>query len=422
MDADRFITKSLKDIRIARILAAAMDAVDPRTIVRQYLAGADLPTHERVYLLGIGKAAEPMVLAAADMLPDFVRGLVITKQTLSPARERIQVMGAGHPVPDARSVMAGRAALDFVSQLSEDDLLICLISGGGSALATSPLKGIGLRDMQLVTMALLAAGAGIEDINIIRRHLDGIKGGGLARATKARVLTLLLSDVIGDRIQTIASGPTAPDLTSGSDALTILNRYGIPAAPNVYALLSSQPAGGYLPDSRVVNIVIGNNELAARAARQQAEVEGFSAEILRTDIQGEASLVGEWLAERLRISSDGRARPFCLIVGGETTVTLRGDGKGGRNQELALAAAGPLAGIPNIMLIALATDGDDGPTDAAGAVVTGETLDRAHAAGLEAAEYLARNDSYTYFDVLGDLLRPGYSGTNVNDLIFLIAS
>ncbi len=208
------------------------------------------------------------------------------------------------------------------------------------------------------------------------------------------MLTLLLSDVIGDRLEAIASGPTAADPTSGLDALAILDKYGIAAPPNVYNLLSTQRAGEYLSNSRITNVVVGNNELAAQAAHRQAEQEGFHAKILRTDLQGEASLVGERLGERLRAATEQESRPFCLIVGGETTVTVRGDGKGGRNQELALAAVEPLAGIPDVMLVSLATDGDDGSTGAAGAVVTGQTEARARQAGLVAAAHLSRNNWY----------------------------
>ena len=407
---------------MARVLSAALDAVEPGRIVRGFLQGAVLPPHERLYLLGIGKAAEPMTLAAADALPEFAKALVITKYASGSASKQIDVMEAGHPVPDARSVMAGRAALDFVSRLSENDLLVCLISGGGSALVTSPRTGIGLRDIQLITSALMSAGASVEEINTLRRRLDNIKGGGLARATRGRVVSLLLSDVVGDRIEAIASGPTAPDPTTGADALAILTKYGITMAANVYTLLSAHPAIESMPLARVTNHIIGNNDVAAQAARAQAELEGFHAEILRTGLQGEASVLGEKLAGRLRSAlEDGKERPFCLIAGGETTVTLRGKGRGGRNQELALAAMDTLAGLKQAMLISLATDGDDGPTDAAGAVVTGESRERAQMAGMDPADYLARNDSYAYFDALGDLLKPGYSGTNVNDLMFLLA-
>lgn len=407
---------------MARVLSAALDAVEPGGIVKGFLRGAALPPHERLYLLGIGKAAEPMTLAAAGALPEFAKALVITKYASGSTPKQIDVMEAGHPVPDARSVMAGRAALEFVSRLSENDLLICLISGGGSALVTSPRTGIGLRDIQLITSALMSAGASIEEINTLRRRLDSIKGGGLARATRGRVVSLLLSDVVGDRMEAIASGPTAADPTTGADALAILTKYGITTAANVYALLSAHPAIESMPLARVTNHIIGNNDLAAQAARAQAELEGFHAEILRTGLQGEASVLGEKLAGKLRTAmEDGKERPFCLIAGGETTVTLRGKGRGGRNQELALAAMDTLAGIKQAMLISLATDGDDGPTDAAGAVVTGESRERARLAGMNPADYLARNDSYACFNALGDLLKPGYSGTNVNDLMFLLA-
>ncbi len=420
VNIDRFFTHSLTDPRIARILAAALEAVEPGRLIEDYLERNPLPPHERLFILGIGKAGEPMAMAAVKALPDFASALVITKHATCAPPARVEMMEAGHPVPDARSVMAGRAALDLAARLTEKDLLLCLVSGGGSALSVSPRTGIGLRDIQLLTTALLNAGAGIEDVNTLRRHLDGFKGGGLARITKARVLSLLLSDVVGDRIEAIASGPTAPDPTSGADALAILGAYGIQAPPNVYALLSTQRSSGDLPTSRVANVIIGSNDMAAQAASNQAEIEGFHARVLRTDLQGEARELGTRLAGRLKADAADDPRPFCLIAGGESTVTVQGNGKGGRNQEVALGAVETLAGIKDLMLISLATDGDDGPTDAAGAVVTGETAARARAARVDVDDYLARNDSYHFFEALGDLLKPGYSGTNVNDLAFLL--
>jgi glycerate-2-kinase len=208
---------------------------------------------------------------------------------------------------------------------------------------------------------------------------------------------------------------------SVDDALAILGKYGIQAPPNVYSVLSVQRTLEDIPRSRVTNVVIANNDLAANAARTQAEAQGYRARVLRTDLQGEARMVGARLADRLRFTAHEEERPACMIVGGETTVTILGSGKGGRNQELALAAVAPLAGLHNVSLITMATDGDDGPTDAAGAVVTGETAARAQASGLNVEDYLARNDSYHFFEALGDLLRPGYTGTNVNDLVFLLA-
>jgi hydroxypyruvate reductase len=298
-----------------------------------------------------------------------------------------------------------------------------LISGGGSALVTTPHEGISLEDMQAFTSLLLSCGARIDEINILRRQLDRIKGGGLLRATKAKVISLILSDVIGNPLETIASGPTVPNPTTRADAIAILKKYGIAAkAPD--AIMKYLEVESLLPNnqeqaSRVQNMIIGDNKLAAQAAMAQAQREGFTSEILTNELQGEAREVGMMLAKRLREEIGTRPRPFCLITGGETTVTIKGNGKGGRNQELALAAVNELADERDVMLIALATDGDDGPTDAAGAVATGETRQRAERLGIDAADYLSRNDAYPFFDALGDLLRTGPSGTNVNDLIFL---
>lgn len=385
MDVNRFRTHTLQDERVLRILSAALDAVEPGRIVRDYLLRAALPAHERVFLLGIGKAAEPMTLAAADMLTQFTEALIITKHASHPPGERVTVIESGHPIPDARSLAAGRAALDFVSRLNENDLLICLISGGGSALVTAPREGVTLEEMQSKTAALLASGAAIHAINDLRRQLDRIKGGGLARATKAKIVSLILSDVISNSMKTIASGLTV-DAALGD---------------------------------RVQNVIVGDVQVAAEAAKQQAVIEGFDSEILDWQIQGEAREVGHQFAKRLKEERRQRAIPFCLIAGGETTVTIRGNGKGGRNQELALAAVDELSGVENVSLISLATDGDDGPTDAAGAVVNGQSRRRGERLGMAAPDYLSRNDAYHFFESLGDLLKPGYTGTNVNDLVLL---
>jgi hydroxypyruvate reductase len=284
---------------------------------------------------------------------------------------------------------------------------------------------------------LLSSGARIDEINILRRQLDRIKGGGLARATKARIISLILSDVIGNRLEAIASGPTVSDPTTREDALSILKKYHlekrVPSsvreilesdgslAPPVRTGVLSKIREQALALHNVQNIIIGDNKLASQAALKQAEQEGFQPEILTNELQGEARQMGRELAHRLRAEASTKIRPFCLIAGGETTVTIQGRGKGGRNQELALAAVGELAGLDNVILISLATDGDDGPTDAAGAVVTGESARRAEALGMEAAGYLSRNDSYPFFQTLDDLLKTGPTGTNVNDLIFLCA-
>jgi glycerate 2-kinase len=429
MNADRFLTHSLRDPRLTRILAAAIEAVEPGRIVRQHLGKTLLPTYERVFLLGIGKAAEPMTIAAAVFFENYNDALIITKQTLgkeegtfsSKVQEQIRVMEAGHPIPDVRSLVAGQAVLDFVSPLGENDLLVCLISGGGSALVAAPRDGLTLADVQSLTSSMLNAGATIDELNIIRRQLDHLKGGGLAGATKAKIISIILSDVIGDHLSTIASGLTVPNNTDGGKALSILKKYGIENRVS-NLILKMIPQKGSTDNSlfdRVQNVIVANNNSAAQAARQQAQTEGISSEIIDTNLQGEARMAGKQLAELLQSRTQLKQHPFCLISGGETTVTIHGNGKGGRNQELALAAVDILNNSQNAMLVSLATDGNDGPTDAAGAVVTGETYQRSERLGMKAADYLARNDAYPYFDALGDLLKPGYTGTNVNDLIFL---
>jgi len=436
MDVNRFATHSLQDARIQRILSAALEAVDPFKAVQKHLPNLGGP----VFGLGIGKAALPMLEALAERIP-LAGGLAVTKFARRDASGLYPVIEGGHPIPDARSLHAGERVLEFVSSLKEADTLVCLISGGGSALVTAPY--VPLEDLQTLTSLLLASGAPIDEINTLRRQLDRLKGGGLARATKAKIVSLILSDVIGNPLEAIASGPTVPDPTTEEDALEILEKYfhlttETHTAPVVRCrgrhrealnsvtqwLRGSKEFKTLTADNpvftRVQNLIIGDNKLAAQAALKQAEQEGFQAEILTNELQGEAREAGRDLARRLRAASSTKHRPFCLIAGGETTVTIRGDGKGGRNQELALAAVDELAGLKNVILIALATDGDDGPTDAAGAVATGASARRAESLGLEAASHLSRNDAYPFFDTLGDLLETGPTGTNVNDLIFLV--
>ncbi len=419
MDANRFKTNSLQDARILRILSAAISAVDPFCAVQK-----NLPDIEgRVFGLGIGKAALPMMDALVSRIP-IVAGLAVAKFASHDGAGRYAVVEAGHPVPDERSLRAGELVLDFISRLEEEDTLVCLISGGGSSLVTAPY--VPLEDLQALTSLLLSCSAAIDEINVLRRRLDRLKGGGLAAATKAEIVSLILSDVIGNPPEAIASGPTAPDPTDTEDTLAILRKYGIDTQvpESISQFLVS---GGALPETRleairfrdVRNIVIGDNGIAAMAGSRQAESEGFDAGIYTLGLQGEAREAGLDLARVLRAKSMVKDRPFCLIAGGETTVTIRGDGKGGRNQELALACVDELSGVKDVMMVALATDGDDGPTDAAGAVVTGESARRAESLGMNAASHLARNDAYHFFEALGDLLATGPTGTNVNDLVFL---
>ena len=428
MDETRFATHSLQDPRLLRILTAALEAVDPYRAVQRNLP----EVKGRVFGLGIGKAAIPMMDALVERIP-LSGGLAVTKYASGLSRTSYTVMEGGHPVPDTRSIQAGQRVLEFVASLGENDTLVCLISGGGSALVTAPY--VPLEVMQELTSMLLASGARIDEINTLRRELDRIKGGGLVQATKATIISLILSDVIGNPLEAIASGPTVQNPTTREDALQVLDTYfgertrEIPRDRDSLNSVTQWLRGLREVDPRknrgdfkaVRNIIIGDNRRASIAAKEQAEKEGIHSEVLMNDLQGEARAQGVILAQRLREEVAKRRRPFCLIAGGETTVTLRGNGKGGRNQELALAAVPRLDGLQNAMLISLATDGDDGPTDAAGAVVTGETAQRAVALGLDATGHLSRNDAYPFFNALDDLIRTGPTGTNVNDLVFLCA-
>ena len=428
MDETRFATHSLQDPRLLRILTAALEAVDPYRAVQRNLP----EVKGRVFGLGIGKAAIPMMDALVERIP-LSGGLAVTKYASGLSRSSYTVMEGGHPVPDTRSIQAGQRVLEFVASLGENDTLVCLISGGGSALVTAPY--VPLEVMQELTSMLLASGARIDEINTLRRELDRIKGGGLVQATKATVISLILSDVIGNPLEAIASGPTVQNPTTREDALQVLDTYfggrtrQTPRDRDSLNSVTQWLRGLREVDPRknrgdfkaVRNIIIGDNRRASIAAKEQAEKEGIHSEVLMNDLQGEARAQGVILAQRLREELAKRSRPFCLIAGGETTVTLRGNGKGGRNQELALAAVPELGGLSKAMLISLATDGDDGPTDAAGAVVTGETAQRAVALGLDATGHLSRNDAYPFFNALDDLIRTGPTGTNVNDLVFLCA-
>lgn len=450
-----------RSARVRRVLQAALDAVDPAEAVKRSLRlenkhvlvigrdeaarRYDLREFRNIYLVGAGKASAPMALATAGVLGDHLTaGAIVVKEGFLqpggesplPAADPLLVFyEGGHPVPDERCVEATGRVLELARQAGEGDLVLCLISGGGSALLTRPADGLTLNNLQVLTRDLLASGASIDQINAVRKHLDVVKGGGLAQATMpAAIATLILSDVVGDPLDVIASGPTVPDASTFQDAWNVLEQYHLlDKAPEQIRLrlaagragqLDETPKPGYQLFERVQNVIIGSNRLAANAALTQARLEGFRPLLLSTYLQGEARQAGRLLAAILRqIADSGEpvARPACLVVGGETTVTIQGRGLGGRNQELALGAVQELAGLDGVLLVTLATDGDDGPTDAAGAVVTGETLARAAKAGLDPHRFLAENDSYHFFEALGDLLKPGPTLTNVNDLVFLFA-
>lgn len=427
---------------IMSIGRAAIAAVDPATAVRETVSHTSggirigrlhVPDADarRVIVLGAGKASPRMAAALVDILGERIEGgLVVTKDGYASPAGQVEMVEAGHPVPDSRGQTATRRLLDMASDAGEGDLVLCVISGGGSALTPCPPGGVPLLELQNVTDQLLRSGATINQMNAIRKHLSEFHGGRLAAAAApARVVGLLVSDVVGNPVDVIASGPTAPDPTTYADALAALDAFDLrAAAPGSIRKRLELGAGGGLPETpkpddplfqRVTNLVIADNARAGLAAAAAAEAAGLHAQFLTSRVQGEAREIAKLIAgAAIDIARSGRpvGRPGCAIFGGETTVTVRGDGRGGRSQELAVAAAEALAGEPNTAVFALATDGTDGPTDACGGLIDWTTLERARRAGGDCARALAANDSYAYLQCCGDLVRLGPTGTNVNDL------
>jgi hydroxypyruvate reductase len=447
------MSQRLRDAAV-QLQQAALAAVEPGAAVRRHVrregddlvvAGRrsdrryDLRGYAHVFVIGCGKAAVPMSAAIAEILGDRLdEGVVVTKyghtvsqplivQPSTHAKvSRLQILEAGHPLPDENSVRGAQAIADLARRAAAHDLVICLVSGGGSALLTLPVPDLSLAQFQTLTNALLRCGATINEINTVRKHLSQLKGGHLARlVAPAALVTLVLSDVVGDPLDVIASGLTVPDPTMVADVQAILARYVETGffEKNLVSFLHETPKPGDPAFERVQNLIVGSNRLAACAAVERARDLGFDALLLSTYVEGEArevAKVAAALAKGVRSHGDPLSPPACLVWGGEATVTVQGEGRGGRNQELALAAALALDGWPGVLVMALATDGTDGPTDAAGAIVTGETVARALDAGLDPQAALAANDSYPFFDALGDLLHTGPTGTNVNDLLFVL--
>lgn len=431
--------------RALSVLRAALAAVEPAAAVQRALhvtgrslmvdgRDYDLTRYRRALVVGCGKASAPMA-AAVEHLPVDVEGCVVVRYGHAAPTQYVRIREAGHPVPDQAGVDATREIVSLLEGADEHDLVLCVISGGGSALMTLPVEGVSLADLQATTEALLRSGATINQVNVVRKHLDTVKGGGLARlAAPAPVLTLVLSDVVGNPLDAIASGPTVPDTSTWSDVGAVFDRFALwQSVPEAVAAHVRDGLDGKLPDTpkpgdplfeRAQTVVIGSNLLACEAAAAEARRLGLDALVLTTYVEGEAREVGRVLAALLReVDASGHPlrRPCCLVLGGETTVTVRGQGKGGRNQELALASSFPLRGVSDVLLTSIGTDGNDGPTDAAGAFVDGTTLDRAAALGLDASQFLAKNDSYTFFACLGDLIQTGPTNTNVNDVMLLFA-
>lgn len=438
--------------RVLPVLEAALTAVDPDRAVRRALrrqgsrlfagdASYDLTATgvDRIFVLGFGKAAVPMALAASDILGDALSaGALVTKEGHGLAGlawpAALALAEAGHPVPNEAGVAASRQIADLARQATADDLVLCLISGGGSALLTLPAEGLTLADLQATTEALLRCGAAIDEINTLRKHLEQLKGGQLARLiAPARLISLVLSDVVGSPLDVIASGPTVPDHSTWADAWAVVAKYDLAAAlsSRVVDRLAAG-AAGKLPDTPKADdpafaagqtLIIADNAVAAAAAQTAAVEQGFNATILTTFVEGEAREVAKvvvGLGREIAAHDRPLAAPACLILGGETTVTVRGSGKGGRNQELALAAALLLDRIPEgqrILVASLATDGSDGPTDSAGGLVDSTTVARGRSLRLDANAHLADNNAYPYLEAVGDLLVTGPTQTNVNDLI-----
>lgn len=421
------------DIAKSMFEAAVAGAQPPallRSVRLDRLLDRSPSTFRRVVLVGAGKASMSMAGVLEERLGDALgdaldAGLVVVPhgyRAAFPAGQRaphrVEVIEAGHPVPDEAGALATSHVLDLADRLGAEDLLLVALSGGGSSLWPAFAQGVSLRDAQETFRLLLTSGADIHAINTVRRQLSRTGGGGLARAAApATVLTLAISDVVGDDLATIASGPTIPDPTTRADALDVLARFGlidrVPAS--VRALLTQDEAHEPVAVENVRTVPIGSNRDALNAAHYEAERRGYGVVLHPEPLTGEARDVGRWLAQQaLAIEAD---RPTCLLWGGETTVTVTGDGRGGRNQELALAAALELDGATrSIVVLSGGTDGIDGPTDAAGAWATPQTATQARARGLSPEDHLGRNDAYAFFDALGGLLRTGPTHTNVMDV------
>ncbi len=430
------------------IYRAGCRAVDPEVAVHRAVQiqgntmlledlELDLDRFRRLLVIGAGKGSAPMAKALESILGDRISdGVIVVKYGHGLSLSKVRVVEAGHPVPDEAGLHGTGQMLHLAAQADESDLIFVVLSGGGSALMPAPVPPLTLEDKQRTTTVLLGCGATIEEVNAVRKHLSRIKGGGLARAAApARVVSLILSDVIGDPLDAIASGPTAPDPTTYADCLEIVDRYGIrDKIPEPVLKVLEEGTAGKRPETpkpgdpvfeSVHHAIVGNNMEALLAAEKEARNRGYHPIVLTSRVEGEAREVAKVItsvAKEVAATGHPVPPPACLLFGGEPTVTLRGTGKGGRNQELALAAALALDGWKNIALLSAGTDGTDGPTDAAGAFADGGTVERARALGLDPRRHLQTNDAYPFFRRLDDLLLTGPTRTNVMDLICVVIS
>ena len=427
-------------------LESALNAVDPKRIIKSRISlqnsvlkvngySFDLKRFKHVYVVGGGKASGSMAEALEQILSEHITdGFINIPRGTKHKTKVIKLHEASHPIPDETGVEGTRRILEIAEKAGENDLVICLISGGGSSLMPLPRDDISIVDKKKITEALLKCGATINEINTVRKHISDFKGGWLAKkAYPATVLNLILSDVIGDPLDFIASGPTVPDSTTFHEAVKILKKYELwNTVPESIRKVLSDGEKGLIPETpkaddqvfkKVFTVVVGNNRFASLAACESLRSNGLNTLLLTSTLEGEARHVGTVLASIAReisISQNPVSKPAGIVAGGETTVTVKGKGLGGRNQEIALSAALKLEGMNGVVLASLSTDGVDGPTDAAGAIVDGKTLERAANKGLNPEEFLAENNSYNFFSELGDLIFTGPTGTNVNDVSVII--
>lgn len=427
-----------------QIFKAALSAADPEEAILRNVSVRDgvlsaggrkfrLEKYKHIYVVGGGKAGAAMALAIERLMGKRISGGVVNvKNGHTRPLRRIELVECGHPVPDENGVRGARRIAAIASGASAEDLLLCLISGGASALMPAPVEGITLAEKQAATRVLLECGADIGEINCIRKHISTLKGGQLARlASPAQVIALLLSDVVGDDLSVIGSGPASPDASTFEQARRILEKYGAwERTPESVRSRIEQGMRGTVEETpktvtNALNLVVGSNRLAVNAAAEKARELGFRPLVLSTTIEGETRDVARMHAAIVReILRSGRPvrPPCCVISGGETTVTIRGGGLGGRNQEFALAAAIDLAGAEGVSVLSCGTDGTDGPTDAAGAMCDGGTIERGGKLGFRAVEFLARNDSYHFFEAIGGLVKTGPTNTNVMDIRLMLVS
>ena len=390
----------------------------------------DLSAYERISIVGAGKATAPMARAIEEMFGDRIyRGIINLKYGFTDELSITEIIEASHPVPDQNGVEGTKKIIDFLHEAGEKDLIFSLISGGGSALLPLPTGDISLEEKQEITKSLLACGASIDEINAVRKHISSSKGGQMARAAfPATVVNLMLSDVVGDKMDVFASGPFVPDTATFKDVLGIFRKYALQDIPPSISNHIEAGSEGRIPETpkrgdpvfeRVFNIIVGSNILALEAAREKARELGYETLILSSMVEGETREVARVhcaIAKEALKTGRPLSPPACIISGGETTVTIRGDGLGGRNQEFCLAAALDLEEIPpRVVILSGGTDGNDGPTDAAGALVDPFTVKRGRDAGMEARDYLNNNDAYHFFKKTGDLLMTGPTNTNVMD-------